>query len=122
MKQVFDLSAEEFHAHLLQTVSAHKQYKISFQNTDHQRFTIFYPAKAIVIDGHAVSNDGTTELCLSATSPICVISTAYEQQLLADLLVQLQNTIHSPVRPATVLVPRYSLSLNRLIGLATIKP
>ena len=122
MKQVFDLSPEQFHAHLLQTISTHKQYKLSFQNSDHQRFTVHYPAKAIVIDGYAVSNNGSTELYLSATSPLCVISAAYEQQLLADLLIQFHNTIHSPVRPAPVFVPRYSLRLNHLRALTTIKP
>ena len=122
MKQVFDLTPEQFHARLLQTASAHKQYQLSFQNYDHQRFTIWYSAKAIVIDGDVVSSDGGTELHLSATSPLCVISAAYEQQLLADLLIQFRNLIHSPVRPATVFVPRYSLRLSRLRALATFKP
>ena len=122
MKQVFDLTSEQFHVHLSQTISAHKQYKLSFQNSDHQRFTIYYPAKAIVIDGHAVSDSGSTELYLSATSPFCVISTAYEQQLLADLLSQIDDIIHGPVRPSTVFVPHYSLRIKELKAMATIKP
>jgi hypothetical protein len=50
-----------------------------------------------------------------------VISAAYEQQLLADLLTHLNDTIQSPSSPGTVFVPRYPLRLKGLRPLSTIK-
>jgi hypothetical protein len=111
MKQVFAFGPEEFHAYLLQTMSAHKCYHLSFHD-DHQCFTVYFPSKGIFIDGHVVSSNGGTELCLSATSPICVISAEYEQRILADLFVQLHQTIHHPVLPEASLATRYSFRLK----------
>ena len=112
MKQVFNFSPEQFHAYLLQTVSAHESYRLSFHNNDHQRFTVHCPSKGIVIDGHVVSCDGSTELYLSATSPICVISAGYEQRMLADLLLQINKTIHHPAHPETSFARRHAFGLK----------
>ena len=108
MKQVFDFNLEQFHAHLLQTTSLRKYYHLSFQNADRERFTINYPSKGIVIYCRTASYNGSTELYLSATSPFCVISAAYEQRLLADLLIQIKQTIHHPGRPKTAFSLRYA--------------
>jgi hypothetical protein len=113
MKQVFDFSSEQFHAHLQQTMSLHKCYRLSFHHDDHQRFTIRFPSKGIVIDCHVVSGIGTTELYLSATSPICVITAEHEQSILSDLLSRLYTTIHQPVPQRTSPAPRrYSFKLR----------
>jgi hypothetical protein len=114
MKQVFDFSPEQFHAYLLQTVSAHECYRLSFHNDDHQRFTLNCPSKGILVDGHVVSSNAGTELYLSATSPICVISAEYEQRILADLLIQLHQTIHNPARPRTSFAQRHVFWLKGL--------
>ena len=112
MKQVFALSPEQFHVYLQQTISAHKHYRISFQKSDFQNFTLYSSSKAIVIDCHVVASDGSTELYLSATSPICVISRAHEQRLLADLLIQINQTIHHPPRPRNASALRHSSLLR----------
>jgi hypothetical protein len=112
MKKVFDLSPEQFHGHLLQTIAAHKCYRLSLQNSGHQRFTVQCPSKGIVIDGHVVPTDGTTELYLSATSPFCVISAEHEQRILADLLVELDDSIHHPAHPTTTIAQRFSFRLK----------
>ncbi len=111
MKQVFAFGSEQFHAYLLQTIFADKCYRLSLHNNDHQRFTVYCPSKGIVIDCHAVSGSGSTELYLSATSPICVISAEYEQRMLADLLLQINNTIHHPA-PVSSLARRHSFRLK----------
>src|SRR5271168_2892284 len=102
MKQVFDFNLEQFHAHLRQTISVHKCYRLSFQNADRERFTINYSSKGIVIYCQTTSSSGSTELYLNAISPIWVISAAYEQRLLADRLLQINQTIHHPGRPIPV--------------------
>jgi hypothetical protein len=112
MKQVFNFSPEQFHAYLLQTVSANESYRLSFHINDHQRFTVHCPSKGIVIDGNVVSSDGNTELYLSATSPICVISAGYEQRMLADLLLQINKTIHHPALPGTSLAQHHATRLK----------
>ncbi len=112
MKQVFAFGPGEFHAYLLQTMSTHECYGLSFHNDDHQRFTINYPSKGIVINCHVVSGNGSTELYLSATSPICVISAEYEQRILADLLFQINNAIHHPALPEASLAQLYSFRLK----------
>jgi hypothetical protein len=93
MKQTFDLNAEQFHFYLLQTVSANKSYRISLENFDRNRCTLYCPEKAIVIDCHIVPGNGSTECYLSATSPFCVISAAHEQSILTDLLSRLHTSI-----------------------------
>jgi hypothetical protein len=112
MKQVFDFSLEQFHAYLLQTMAAHKCYQFSSQMDDHQYFTIKCPSRGIVIDGNLVPGDGNTELYLSATSPFCVLSAEHEQRILADLLVQLDDSIHHPSSPSTPFAPRHSFRLK----------
>lgn len=113
MKKVFDFSHVQFHAFLLQTVSAHECYRLSFHNNDdHQHFTVNCPSKGIVIDCHVVSYNDTTELYLSASSPICVISAEFEQRILADLLAQLQQTILHPALPGTSFAQRHSFRLK----------
>jgi hypothetical protein len=112
MKQVFDFPLEQFHAYLLQTIAAHKCYRLSFQNDDHQRFTVRCPSKGIVIDCHVAPGNGNTELYLSATSPICVISAEHERQILADLLVQLDDSIHHPPRQRTPFAQRHLFGLK----------
>jgi hypothetical protein len=112
MKQVFDFSPEKFHAHLQQTMSVHKCYCLSFHNDDHQRFTIRFPSKGMVIDGHVVPGIGTTELYLSATSPICVISAEHEQSILTDLLSRLHTTIHQPAPQQTSPIRHHSFRLR----------
>jgi hypothetical protein len=113
MKQVFDFSPEQFYAHLQQTMSAHKCYRLSFHNDDNQQFTIRFPSKGMFIDGHVVSGIGTTELYLSATSPICVISAEHEQSILTDLVSRLHSTIHQPVPQRTSPARRrYSFKLR----------
>jgi hypothetical protein len=97
MKQTFEFSAEKFHLYLLQTISANKSYRLSFEHTDLNRYTLFCPDKAIVIDCQIVPGNGITECYLSATSPFCVISAAHEQSILANLLSRLHTTIHRPV-------------------------
>jgi hypothetical protein len=115
MNKVFDISPEQFYGHLLQTIAAQKCYRLSFQNSDHQHFTFHCPSKGIFIDCHVVSGNGTngtTELNLSATSPICVISPRHEQQILADLLVQLDDSIHHPAHPTTTIARHFSFRLK----------
>lgn len=112
MKQVFNFNLEQFHAHLLQTISLRKYYHLSFQNADHEVFTVNYPSKGIVIYCRTASSNGSTELYLNATSPFCVISAAYEQRLLADLLIQINQTIAHPVRPKTAFALRYAPRLK----------
>jgi hypothetical protein len=112
MKKVFDFSPEQFHGHLVQTIAAQKCYRLSFQNSDHQRFTVHCASKGIFIDGHVVPTNGTTELYLSATSPISVISAQHEQQILADLLVQLDDSIHLPTHSGTTIAQRFSFRLK----------
>lgn len=112
MKKTFDFSPEQFHSCLLRTVSANRSYRLSFENTDRNRCTICYPEKAIVIDCHIVSCNGSTECYLSATSPFCVISEAHEQRILADLLSMLHTAIHQPVRQQTSPARRFSLWLK----------
>ena len=112
MKKVFDLSPEQFHGHLLQTIAAQNGYRISFQNSDHQHFTVHCATKGIFIDGHVVPTNGTTELYLSATSPICVISAQHEQQILADLLLQLDDSIYLPGHSATTVAQHFSFRLK----------
>jgi hypothetical protein len=118
MKQVFDFNLEQFHAHLLQTISDHAYYRLSFQNADRELFTINYPSKGIVIYCRTASSNGSTELYLTATSPICVISAAYEERLLADLLIQINQTIQHPGRPKTAFALRYA---SRLKGFRFLK-
>jgi hypothetical protein len=118
MKQVFDFNLEQFHALLLQTIAVRKYYRLSFQNADRERFTVNYPSKGIVIYCRTASGNGCTELYLSATSPFCVISAAYEQRLLADLLIQINQTIHHPGRPKTAFALRYA---SRLKGFRFLK-
>jgi hypothetical protein len=113
MKQTFDFSTEQFHFYLRQTISTNKSYRLSFENTDPNRCTIFCPEKAIVIDCHIVSCNGSTECYLSATSPFCVISATHEQNMLADLLSRLHTTIHQPVRQQTRPTRRFSLLLKQ---------
>ena len=93
MKQEFSLSLEQFHAHLQQVISSLKCYRLVVENADRRRFTIYYPSKAIVIEGTLVPVDNGTELNLTATSPFCVISAEYEQRILNALLMQLRDTM-----------------------------
>jgi hypothetical protein len=93
MKQEFSLGLEQFHAHLQRVISSLKCYRLVVENTDRHRFTIYYPSKAIVIEGTLASVKNGTELNLTATSPFCVISAEYEQRILNVLLIQLRDTL-----------------------------
>jgi hypothetical protein len=90
MKQEFSLSHERFHAHLQHAISSLKCYRLVVGNADRHRFTIYYPSKAIIIEGTLAPVNNGTELILTATSPFCVISAEYEQRLLNALLIQLR--------------------------------
>jgi hypothetical protein len=90
MKQEFSLSIEQFHAHLQQAISSLKCYRLVIENADRRRFAIYYPSKAIVIEGTLAPVDNGTELNLAATSPFCVISAEYEQRILSALFIQLR--------------------------------
>ncbi len=90
MKQEFSLNLEQFHAHLLQAISSLTCYRLVVEKADRHRFTIYYPSKAIVIEGTLAPVDNGTELNLTATSGFCVISAEYEQRILNTLLTQLR--------------------------------
>jgi hypothetical protein len=90
MKQEFSLSLERFHARLQHAISSLECYRLVVENADRHRFTIYYPSKAIVIEGTLAQVDNGTELNLTATSPFCVITAEYEQRILNALLIQLR--------------------------------
>jgi hypothetical protein len=91
MKQVLPLRLDQIHLCLLQTVATCDCYRLVDDPAERNHFKLYYPAKAIFIDCTIVSRPDGSEVTLCATSPICIISDRYEQQLLTLFVYQFQN-------------------------------
>ncbi len=91
MKYLLPLSIDQFQSYLRQMVSVYNCYQLQYNSPENDQFKLFYRSKAIFIEGNIVPCEAGSEMTLRATSPICVISTRFEEKLVSSFAFELQS-------------------------------
>ena len=101
MTYVYALDVAQFLAKLKQTVLVSDCYHLQCAASNVKLFSIHIPSKAVVVSGRITAVSNGTELSIRAASPICVISTDFEQKILTKLLSDLEKSLQQPARLRT---------------------